>query len=359
MVEEVEAAAYVPIETMRRWGTSIFAELGLPQEDAAFVTETLVRASLRGVDSHGVMRIPIYAERLMRGGMNPRPKMRVITESAATAIVDGDAGMGQVVAKYAMELAIRKAAESGTSFVLARNTNHFGAAAYWAEMALAQDMIGWATTNTPPIVAPWGSRKAVIGNNPLAIATPTQEEPPLLLDMALSTVAGGKLRYAAKKGLAIPDDWALGPDGMPTTDPNRGSGGVLLPMGKHKGSGLSVMIETFTGLLAGTGWAEDVQIVWEKTDIPGNVASAFGAINIAAFIPPELFKRSVDAMARTIGAAEPAPGVERVYVPGGPEAEQHDKRLQTGIPLPSQVIKEMRDLGRRIEVPFPIDEGDR
>lgn len=357
-MEEVEAAAYAPADYMRRWGTDVFAKLGMPRQDADLVAETLTLSSLRGVDSHGLMRIPIYAERLRRGGTLPKPTIKLIRETAGTALIDGGGGMGQVVAKHAMEVALRKAAETGTSYVVACHSNHFGAAAYWAQMALQHDMIGWATTNTPPIVTPWGSREPIIGNNPIAIAAPALDEPPLVLDMALSTVAGGKIRYAAKKGVSIPDDWALGQDGRPTTDPNQVAGGALLPMGRHKGSGLAVMVEVLTGLLAGTGWSEDVQIVWEQTHRPGNVTSAFGAINIAAFIEPAAFKLAVDGMSRKIQAAMPVPGIERIYVPGGPEEAAHRQRLQTGIPLPAQVIREMTQLGEAIGVAFEVREGD-
>lgn len=343
---------------MQQWGQQVFTELGMPADDAELVTETLLLASLRGVDSHGLMRIPIYCERLMAGGVNPTPNITIVQETAGTAIVDGDHGMGQVVAKVAMQAAIDKAREVGTSFVVARRTNHFGAAGYWAEMALRNDMIGWATTNTPPIVAPWGSKQPVIGNNPIAISAPAANEQALQLDMALSMVAGGKLRYAARKGVEIPNDWALDPEGHATTDPVSGLAGVLLPTGRHKGSGLSIMVETLTGLLAGTGWSDNVQIVWEKTDTPGNVASSFGAIDIASFIEPDTFKRSVDGMVTKILDSDLAPGTPKMYVPGGPETETQERRLEYGVPLPAQVIKEMRDLGVKINVNFDIREGD-
>jgi LDH2 family malate/lactate/ureidoglycolate dehydrogenase len=339
---------------MREWTTSIFRRLDLPDDDARLVAETLVISSLRGVDSHGLMRVPVYVARLRHGAVNPRPDIRVVQESAATAIVDGDHGMGQVVARFAMRRAIEQARQAGTAFVLVRNTNHFGAAAFWAELALAEEMIGWTFTNTPQVVAPWGSREAVIGNNPIAIAAPAAEESPLILDMALSMVAAGKLRYAARRGEPIPDDWALGPDGMPTTDPNQGLAGTLLPAGRHKGSGLSIMFEAMTGLLAGTGWSEGVQLVWENPAAPGNVATAFGAINIASFIEPGLFRRAVDGMVRAIRASAPIPGVERIYLPGEPEMEIQAERLRAGIPLPPQLVQELRQVGDEVGEPLPV-----
>lgn len=339
-------------EALRQWASDVFIRMDLAPADAAVVVDNLLWASLRGVDSHGVMRVPVYVSRLRAGGINARPRVRLVQERAAIAVLDGDNGMGQVVAREAMAVALRKAAEAGSSYVLVRHTNHFGAAGYWAEHALKRDMIGWATTNTPPIVAPWGSKAARIGNNPLAIAAPAGEEGPLVLDMALSMVAAGKLRYAARAGKAIPDDWALDPDGNPTTDPRAGLAGVLMPMGKHKGSGLAIAIEALTGLLAGTGWSEDVQYIWEHFDRPGNVASAFGAIDISAFIEPSAFRAGADSLARGIASAPPAPGFDRVELPGGPERTTLAERSRTGIPLPAGVIAELTQLGDELGLPF-------
>lgn len=352
MPEEIDAAAYVPSTYMQSWGTAVFRRLGVPEDDAALITETLVCSSLQGVDSHGVMRIPVYALRLQRKGLNPRPNISVVRETAATAVLDGDNGPGQVVAKHGMDLALDKAARCGTAYVVTRHTNHFGAAAYWAERALARGMIGWATTNAPPVMAHWGGRQRTLGNNPIAIAVPGKDEPPLVLDMALSMVAGGKLRYASKRGVSIPDDWAIDAEGNRTTDPNAGNEGALIPAGRHKGSGLAVMLETLTGLLAGTGWAQNVVLVWADPHRPGNVTHAFGAYDIAAFTDPEDFRRSVDEMQRSLLGADRMQGIDRIYMPGGPERETRAARLQTGVPLPAQIVEEMRELGRSIDVPF-------
>jgi len=191
---------------MQSRGTAVFRQLGVTEDDAALITGTLVCSSLQGVDSHGVMRIPVYALRLGRKGLNPRPQIRIVRETPGTALIDGDNGPGQVVARKGMDAALEKAAICGTAYVVTRHTNHFGAAAYWAERALARGMIGWATTNAPPVMAHWGGRQRTLGNNPIAIAVPGKREPPLVLDMALSMVAGGKLRCASKRGVAIPDD---------------------------------------------------------------------------------------------------------------------------------------------------------
>lgn len=360
MTAASEDQRYVRPEAIRAWGHQIFLRLGLPPDDAAIVVDNLLWASLRGVDSHGVMRIPVYASRLRAGGINARPHVRLLRERAGTALLDGDHGMGQVVAREAMEVALRKAAEAGTSYIVVRHTNHFGAAGYWAERALARNMIGWATTNTPSIVAPWGSKVARVGNNPLAIAAPAGEEPPLLLDMALSMVAAGKLRYAARAGKPIPDDWALDVNGNPTTDPQAGLAGVLVAMGKHKGSGLAIMIEALTGLLAGTGWSQDVQYIWEEPAKPGNVASAFGAIDLSAFVDVDGFRAGADSLARGIATAPPAPGFDRVELPGGLERAMLVVRQRDGIPLPTGVIAELARLGDELELKFDLlDEPAR
>lgn len=357
-MEPIEAAAFAAPAYMEDWASRVFARLGVPEANAREVARSLLNTSLRGVDSHGLMRVPIYAERLRRGGINPRPDVRVLRETSGTALLDGDNGMGQVVASRAMEIAIAKASACGSSFVLARRTNHFGAAAEWAAAPAGHGMIGWATTNTPPIVAPWGSREAVVGNNPIAVAVPTGEDQPMILDMALSTVAGGKLRYAAKNGVETPPDWALAPDGSRTTDPNLGLLGALLPTGGYKGSGLAIMTEVLTGLLAGSGASEDVQLVWERTDTPGNVASAFGAIDIGAFIDLEPFQRSVRERSDRIRSAPPVPGGEPVQVPGDPELQATRIRTAQGVPLPAAIIAEMSKLGEDVGVPFDVTEGD-
>ena len=231
--------------------TAVLERVDVPREHAETVARSLLAANLRGVDTHGMTRLPIYVERLRAGLINGRVSGTVVAEGPTTAVFDGENGLGQVVGTKGMQLAIAKAESAGVGFVTVRNSNHYGTAAYYAMMALAHDMIGVSITNSPPLMAPWGGRKGFLGTNPLSIAVPAGEERPFVFDMATSVVARGAVILAAKRGDAIPPTWAMNKDGEPTTDAKAALEGAVLPLGGHKGFGLAMAIDILAGVLAG------------------------------------------------------------------------------------------------------------
>ncbi len=333
------------------WTTAVFERLGCSAHDADLVADTLVEADLRGVYSHGVARVPIYALRLERGGCNPRPSLTIERENAATALVDGDFGLGQVVSQFAMQVALDKAATAGTSYVAVKRSNHHGAAAYWAMQALPRDMIGIASTvSASNIMAPWGSRTPLLGNNPIAYAIPAGEEQPIVLDMATSVVARGKIMVAATEGRPIPAGWAIDREGRPTTDPRAALEGLVLPIAGPKGSGLSLVYGILGGLLPGADFGRQVGSMFGQPDQPQSVGHFFQAIDIAAFRPVAEFKAELDQAIRDFKAAERVPGVEEILLPGEPEARHRARALREGILLGAGVVAELDEVGRRVGV---------
>lgn len=250
-----------PVESLRRFRTEVFLNFDVPEQDAQQAADVLAAADLRGIDSHGVARLRTYVDMLSHGRINPRPNISIIRETASTATMDGDNGLGLVVAPRANELAMEKALNVGTGWVSVCNTNHFGIAGYYVLKALERDLIGWAMTNTTPLVAPtWGCERR-LGTNPISIGFPGKEEPPIVIDMATSAVAYGKIEMARRKGGHIPAGWALDSEGRTCTDANNMvNGGALSPLGSaretggHKGYCLALMVDVLSTVLSGANW---------------------------------------------------------------------------------------------------------
>ncbi|MBI2886168.1 MAG: Ldh family oxidoreductase [Chloroflexi bacterium] len=331
--------------------TRIFTRFGIAEEDAAVCADVLVLADLRGVDSHGVSNAvkQIYVPALKDGRINPKPKITIPFETATTAVVDGDQGMGMIAGKFGMDLAIKKAHETGVGFVTVRNSKHYGMAGYYAMMALPHDMIGWSMTNSGPGVVPLWGREAMLGTNPIAIAAPTKNEVPFVFDVATSTVAAQKVAIAGILGVPIPEGWAVDPEGNPTTDPLAArESRALLPLGAtreqggHKGYGLAVIVDIFSGLLSGAGYSKELQM--------RQVGHFFGAFRVDAFRPVDEFKEHMDRMVRALGATPPVKGHDKVYVAGEPDHESELERRQNGIPLHRDVVAYLRDLARELDV---------
>ncbi len=344
-------------EDLLAYTAGVLVQLGVPEDDARLGAWTLIHADLMGVDSHGIAHFAKgkgYVHGLRTGIVNAKARPRVMNETPSTALLDGDNGMGIIVACKAMELAIAKAREVGSGFVAVTRSRHFGMSAHYTLMAAAQDMIGIAMTNTVPSVAPTGGLEARMGTNPIAVAAPAATEPPFSLDMATSTVAAGKLELARLRGTDIPQGWAIDKDGNPTTDPYiLGKGGFLLPLGStlagssHKGYGLGVMVDVFSGVLSGLGTCRMIDLTtWE-------MAHFLGAWRIDAFRPAAQFKAMMDALIRDLRATKPAPGGERVWVPGEKEYYCERARRQKGIPLHPKVVAALVELGEEVGVPFP------
>lgn len=317
---------------LKEFCATTLERVGVSNEHATLVGDTLTRADLRNVHSHGCALLPMYVERIKRGEIAPHAIVTRITENQTIAIIDGGNGLGQVAAVYAMRLAIEKAGNMGSSWIGVRGSNHFGMAAYYALMAIPHDMIGIVlTVSNISTMAPWGGLEVLLGNNPIAIAVPADEEFPVVFDAAFSVAARRKIHDAVAAGAVIPDGWALNRDGNPTTDPREALAGILLPIGGYKGYGLAFMMMLLAGALPGAFIGRAVSNT--------NVGHLVCAINLAAFGDPTALKKLVDSAVREMHSARKAPGVERILVPGEGGFIAEEERSRCGIPLaPSTLL---------------------
>jgi len=336
-------------EALSDFCTHVFERLGVPHDDALIIADALVMANLRGVDTHGVMRMTFYAAKLREGYINPKVNLHPVREMSATALIDGQNGMGQVVAYRAMETAILKAKRFGVSYVAVRNSNHFGTCGHYAMMALSHEMIGIVATNGQAHLAPTGGAEKMLGNNPWSVAVPAGDRLPVVLDMANSIAAMGKVRMAIKEGKAIPRDWALNKEGEPTTDPQEALQGILLPIGGYKGYGITLMMDLLTGVLANSAFGPRVRGTDVVSDIAG-VGHSFMALNIVAFDRMDAFKARMDAYIDEIKGSRKAKGVSEIYLPGELEFMKERERRQQGIPLPLKVVEDLLGIGKEIGV---------
>ena len=311
----------------------IFLAIGCSPDDAALATRTLLSADVRGIDSHGVARLSGYVRLWEAKRINATPSIKIVHETPSTAVVDGDAGLGLVVAPFAMKVAIEKAANAGTGWVSVRNSNHFGIAGQHAMMALQYDMIGMAMTNASALVAPTFSIERMLGTNPIAVAIPAQKEPPFVADFATTTAANGKLEILQRKNAEAPLGWVQDMAGHPTTDANAlKQNGALLPLGSdrehgsHKGYALGAIVDIFSAVLSGASygpWAPPFPAyVPMPQNMPGEgLGHFFGAMRVAAFRPADEFKQHMDNWIGRFRKAQPAQGYEKVLIPGDPERE--------------------------------------
>jgi len=357
MENSAEEMTRVDHRKLKRFVASSFEKLGVPKEDAEIAANVLVQADLRGVDTHGVIRFSPnawYVKWLTEGSLTARPKLRVVSESATTALIDGDRGMGMVIGHRAMEMAIEKAKSAGVAMVGVRNSRHYGMSAYYGMLALPHDMIGIAMTNASRQVVPTFGREARFGTNPMCFAVPADKELPFVLDMATTTAAAGKLELAARLGKSIPGGWALDENAAQTTDPRMAQKARrLLPLGgtresgSHKGYGLAILVEILCGVLTGTLTALNA-----NQDPRGHF---FGAIRVDAFRPVAEFKRDMDRLIIDLRSTPPAEGQERVYVAGEIEFETAQERAEHGIPLHGSVLKGLRQVAEQVGVPYELE----
>jgi LDH2 family malate/lactate/ureidoglycolate dehydrogenase len=348
-MEEGKNVVLTKVEPLSRYCIQLFEKVGVPTGDAKVLMDNLIEADLRGVDTHGVTRIAIYIERLQAGSVKAKPQMRVLRETPASAILDGDHGLGQVISARAMEMAIEKAKKGVFGLVGVRNSTHNGAMAFFSMMAVRQDLIGIGLTNTVPLMAVTGGNQAMIGNNPLSIAAPAGQEKPVIFDMACSVAARGKIILAAKKGEKIPLGWANDKDGLPTEDAKAALEGLILPVGGHKGYGLALMVDVLSGVLMGANFGPEVGPLYNNPGTQG-IGHLLAAINIEAFIPLTEFKARMDQMIRDIKSSKKAKGVEEIFLPGEIEMGIEAKRRREGIPLSRAVYDELCGLGQKVGV---------
>jgi LDH2 family malate/lactate/ureidoglycolate dehydrogenase len=325
--------------------TELFEKAGLSPKDAAYHAQALVETNLWGVDSHGVLRVPIYIKRLRSGAINPRPQIKTIKGSFGLEVMHGDDGAGFVVGREAMARAIDLAREFNVGVVGAIRSNHFGATAIYARMAADQGMIGLAMTNVVPIVAAPGGSKPVVGNNPMAIAIPTFDVFPFVLDISLSAVAGGKLLLASKKGEKIPLDWATDTDGRPTDDPDKAFAGFLLPMGGHKGLGLAYAVDILCGVITGGVFLDGMKGMYKYPNDPSLTGHLMIAINPLAIMSQEEMKSRMADYYQTVKASPMWDETKEMMLPGEIEHRTWLERKEKGIPLPAELYDELVALG--------------
>lgn len=361
LIGSVEMYAY---DRLKKFVYEIFVKIGCPANHAETAADVLTAADLRGVDSHGVSRLGSYVRLWEIGRINGTPDIRIVHETPGTACLDGDRGLGLVVAPAAMELAVEKAKKVGTGWVAVRNSNHFGIAGYHAMLALKNDMIGIAMCNTSPLVAPTFSTEKLLGTNPIAIAIPAGNQPPFVADFATTPVAYGKIEMHMQRGEDIPPGWMQDAGGRPTTDAHTGKkGGALLPLGgdrvhgSHKGYCLSASVDILSAVLPGAGygpWAPPFlgYLPLPEDSVGDGIGHFCGAISIDAFRPVAEFKSHMDNWISRFRRAKPVEGQPKVLIPGDPEREMAAKRHAGGIPVSEPVVKDLQRLSEKFNIEF-------
>ena len=324
-------------------------KLGLPDQDAAIVADLMTQADLQGSDGHGVSRLPQYARRIKAGGFNTKPNIRVVREQASTAVINGDNGMGHLVMKRAAEIAIEKARATGIGWVNSQFSNHAGPASLYASMPLKHDMIGlYFAVGNANHLPPWGGLDMLLSTNPIAAAVPAKDEQPIILDMATTVAAYGKVKTKALRGETMPIGWMIDRLGQPLTDPKRADEGMLLPLGGmeagYKGYGLAMIIGLLAGTLGGAAMGKDVIDFNHDDDSVTNTGQAIAAINVSAFIDIATFKANVDTLVRDIRASERMPGVQRISVPGERSHETRLARAKNGIPIAPALARNLNQV---------------
>ncbi len=345
---------YFSAAALRDFIENTFRAFDVPEADAAQAADILISSDLRGIDSHGVARLRKYVEMLEDGNINPRPHVRIVRERMSTATVDGDNGLGLVVGPKANQIAIEKAKKTGSGWVSVCNTNHFGIAGYYPLQALQHDIIGWAMTNTGKWMAPIFGVERMLGTNPIAIAFPGLEEPPVVIDFATSAVSFGKVQIKQREGKDLPDGWVLDDKGNPSNKAeDLISGGSLLPLGSsaesggHKGYCMAAMVDILTAVLSGANWGPFAPPFASRVFIPEEsvgkgIGHFFGAMAIDGFMDVDVFKTRIDEWVRRFRATKPAPGTQGVLIPGDPERIAEAERRESGIPIIAPVVDDLR-----------------
>ncbi|HEX2199297.1 MAG TPA: Ldh family oxidoreductase [Burkholderiales bacterium] len=344
-----------PAATLQAFVEKAFQRAGLPEADAHAVAALMVEADLQGSEGHGIFRLPQYIRRLRAGGINPKPRIRIERERAATALVHGDNGMGHLVMKYAAEVAIEKARSAGSAWVGARWSNHAGPASLYARMPMRQGMIGqYLAVGNANHLPPWGGVEMLLSTNPMAVAIPALEEPPVVLDMATTVAAFGKVKTRAQRGEPMPEGWMIDRDGHPLTDARRMNEGFLLPLGGHeagyKGYGMALVFGLLAGTLNGAAMGREV-IDFNADDASAtNTGQAILAIDIDAFGDKAEFLRSVDRLSRDIRGSARMKGFERIFLPGEQSHLKHAHNSQSGVPVPEALLMTLNDLGAQLGI---------
>lgn len=345
----------VPLQRLTAFIADALTVLGLPPAEALTVATLMAEADLQGSDGHGVTRLPQYARRIKAGGFNVRPDIQVVRDHPGTALIDGDNGMGHLVMKRAAELAIEKARHTGIAWVNSQFSNHAGPASLYASMPLAHDMIGlYFAVGNANHLPPWGGLDMLLSTNPIAAAIPAGQERAIVLDMATTVAAYGKVKTKALRGETMPEGWMIDRNGKPLTDPARADEGMLLPLGGmeagYKGYGLALIIGLLAGTLGGAAMGREVVDFNHDDDSVTNTGQAIAAINVAAFGDVGVFKSSVDRLIADLRNSSRMPGVDRIHVPGERSHETRDRRRRDGIPIAPALLRNLDELADELGI---------
>lgn len=344
-------------ESLKQFVTAIYRRAGVNEPNAGLIADTLVQADLWGHQSHGVLRTSWYYKRIKNGVMLPNATPSIISDAGAVACFDGNAGMGQAITKAVMEDAIARAKKHGVAVVTVRQSNHFGTVMYYTRMAAAAGCVSIMCSNGGPAMPPWGGLKKLVGTNPWSIAAPGGKYPPLVLDIANTGVARGKIAVAAQRGEPIPEGWALTIDGKPTTDAAEAFKGIILPMAQHKGSGIGIMVDVLAGVLSGSGFLTGVNSPF-MYDKKSNCGHYITVMDVKAFMPVAEFHERVERFIEEIKSVPKAHGVDEVFYPGEIEIRNDRVNREKGLVLPLEVLKDLaetaRDAGIAERPPFTL-----
>lgn len=337
-----ENAIRVPYDRLKDFMTSVFQAVGLPDADAGELARAMADGDLLGKDSHGCIRVPMYVGRIKGGAINKTPNIRTEKQTPAMALVNGDNGMGHLVARYSMNLAMDMAAKSGLAWVGLQHSNHAGAAAVYASMALERDQIGIiACVGSANHAAPFGGSDILVGTNPIAVAIPALEEPPVVIDMATTNSSLGKIMVKALHGEAMPEGWVIDAEGQPITDSALADSGILTHIGGAKGFGLSMVIGFLAGTLNGAAFGSDVIHIGEDPNSETNTGQFIMAIDIAHFLDPAVFKANVDRISREMTGSAKLPGIDEVRMPGTNSWRIYQDRKANGIPITAPLLDKL------------------
>jgi L-2-hydroxycarboxylate dehydrogenase (NAD+) len=345
-------AGRFPAAALIAFTRDALAACGVPDADAATAAEKMIEADLTGFDAHGIFRLAFYVSNMKEGRVNPKADIKVLQRSASTALIDGDNGIGHLVITAAANLALDLARETGVGWVGVRQSNHAGAAGIYPEMIARAGMVGmYAAVSTANHMALWGSAEALLGTNPISIAIPAGQEPPVVLDIATSVASFGTIRQYAIKGTPMPEGWVVhSKTGQPITDAKKTSEGVLLPIGDHKGSGLALMIGLLAGVLNGAAFGRDVIDSTMPGSGPSNTGQLVLALDVARFMPPDVFAAAVDRQLAALRASPTLPGVEAIRIPGEDRKRRRTERSTKGVQLPPTLIKQLDELASKLEI---------
>jgi LDH2 family malate/lactate/ureidoglycolate dehydrogenase len=351
MAEENPATPQIAAPALTRFIAAAYRAAGISARDAERAAELMAASDISGADGHGVFRLPQYIRRIKAGGLNTAPQIRIIRQARAAVLVDGDNGLGSLVVARAVEEAIVLARDNGVGWAGVRRGNHAGAAAVYAAMPLAHDMIGlYFAVGNANHLPPWGGVDMLLSTNPIAIAVPALEEPPLVLDMATTVAAYGKVKVAAQQGKTMPEGWMIDREGQPLVDPDRADDGFLLPIGGYKGAALALMFGLLAGTLNGAANGADV-VDFNKDDVtPTNTGQAICVVDVKAFAEPVAFKRQVDAVIRQLHGSALLPGFDRIRLPGEDRHRRIVERQARGIPIPPALRRALDHLAAELAI---------